>query len=220
MPDTIFIKGAREHNLKNIDVSIPREKLVVINGASGSGKSSLAFDTIYAEGQRRYVESLSAYARQFLGQMQKPDVLRTNPETGEEIRCKTCDLEDYRIAYDLFTAGILKNSGFDIPAGTRKLYEAIRAMAAKSAAEQNLKVNEVSFIQKQVRTHTQLGGEFIKKHLRILINFEYLEVKGGRRHGTRYAYRLREDKPIEEMDISMITTLNELKKLIEGDEIF
>jgi excinuclease ABC subunit A len=70
----IFVKGAREHNLKNIDVEIPRDKLVVITGLSGSGKSSLAFDTIYAEGQRRYVESLSAYARQFLGQMEKPDV--------------------------------------------------------------------------------------------------------------------------------------------------
>jgi len=74
MPDTIFIKGAREHNLKDIDVVIPRNKLVVITGVSGSGKSSLAFDTIYAEGQRRYVESLSAYARQFLGRMEKPDV--------------------------------------------------------------------------------------------------------------------------------------------------
>jgi len=74
MPDAIFVKGAREHNLKNIDVVIPRNKLVVITGVSGSGKSSLAFDTIYAEGQRRYVESLSAYARQFLGQMEKPDV--------------------------------------------------------------------------------------------------------------------------------------------------
>ncbi len=72
--DAIFVKGAREHNLKNIDVTIPRNKLVVITGVSGSGKSSLAFDTIYAEGQRRYVESLSAYARQFLGQMEKPDV--------------------------------------------------------------------------------------------------------------------------------------------------
>ena len=72
--DKIIIKGAREHNLKNIDVEIPRNKLVVITGVSGSGKSSLAFDTIYAEGQRRYVESLSAYARQFLGQMDKPDV--------------------------------------------------------------------------------------------------------------------------------------------------
>src|SRR6187431_1176891 len=70
----IVIKGAREHNLKNIDVEIPRDKLVVITGLSGSGKSSLAFDTIYAEGQRRYVESLSAYARQFLDQMHKPDV--------------------------------------------------------------------------------------------------------------------------------------------------
>ncbi len=70
----IFVKGARGHNLKNIDVEIPRDKLVVITGLSGSGKSSLAFATIYAEGQRRYVESLSSYARQFLGQMEKPDV--------------------------------------------------------------------------------------------------------------------------------------------------
>ena len=74
MHDKIIVKGAREHNLKNIDVEIPRDKLVVITGLSGSGKSSLAFDTIYAEGQRRYVESLSAYARQFLGLMEKPDV--------------------------------------------------------------------------------------------------------------------------------------------------
>ena len=72
--ETIYIKGAREHNLKNVDVTIPRDRLVVITGVSGSGKSSLAFDTIYAEGQRRYVESLSAYARQFLGRMDKPDV--------------------------------------------------------------------------------------------------------------------------------------------------
>ena len=72
--DQIIVRGARSHNLKNIDVTIPRDKLVVMTGLSGSGKSSLAFDTLYAEGQRRYVESLSAYARQFLGQMDKPDV--------------------------------------------------------------------------------------------------------------------------------------------------
>lgn len=72
--DKIKIRGAREHNLKNIDIDIPRDKLVVITGVSGSGKSSLAFDTIYAEGQRRYVESLSAYARQFLEVQKKPDI--------------------------------------------------------------------------------------------------------------------------------------------------
>ena len=70
----IIIKGARENNLKNVDLTIPRDKLVVFTGVSGSGKSSLAFDTLYAEGQRRYMESLSSYARQFLGQMEKPEV--------------------------------------------------------------------------------------------------------------------------------------------------
>jgi len=72
--DHIIVKGARVHNLKNIDVKIPRDKLVVVTGLSGSGKTSLVFDTLYAEGQRRYVESLSAYARQFLGRMSKPEV--------------------------------------------------------------------------------------------------------------------------------------------------
>ena len=72
--DSILVRGARTHNLKQIDVELPRDKLIVITGLSGSGKSSLAFDTLYAEGQRRYVESLSTYARQFLSMMEKPDV--------------------------------------------------------------------------------------------------------------------------------------------------
>src|ERR1700686_2353261 len=72
--DTIRIRGARQHNLKNVSLDLPRNRFIVITGVSGSGKSSLAFDTLYAEGQRRYIESLSAYARQFLGQMNKPDV--------------------------------------------------------------------------------------------------------------------------------------------------
>jgi excinuclease ABC subunit A len=71
---SIIIRGAREHNLKNIDLELPRDSLIVVSGISGSGKSSLAFDTIFAEGQRRYVESLSAYARQFLGRLDKPDL--------------------------------------------------------------------------------------------------------------------------------------------------
>jgi len=74
MKDKIIIRGAREHNLKNVNLEIPRNKMVVFTGLSGSGKSSLAFDTIFAEGQRRYIESLSAYARQFLGRLDKPDV--------------------------------------------------------------------------------------------------------------------------------------------------
>ncbi|MCL4165514.1 UNVERIFIED_CONTAM: hypothetical protein GTU68_031197, partial [Idotea baltica] len=72
--NNISLRGARTHNLKNIDIDLPRDKLIVITGLSGSGKSSLAFDTIFAEGQRRYVESLSAYARQFLSMMEKPDL--------------------------------------------------------------------------------------------------------------------------------------------------
>ena len=76
MEKNIVIKGAREHNLKGIDVTLPRDKMIVLTGLSGSGKSSLAFDTIYAEGQRRYMESLSSYARMFLGRMEKPDVER------------------------------------------------------------------------------------------------------------------------------------------------
>ena len=74
MNDRIVIRGAKQHNLKNVDITLPRDQLIVFTGLSGSGKSSLAFDTIYAEGQRRYVESLSSYARQFLGQMDKPEV--------------------------------------------------------------------------------------------------------------------------------------------------
>ena len=74
MTDSLIVRGAREHNLKGVDLDLPRNKMIVFTGLSGSGKSSLAFDTIFAEGQRRYVESLSSYARQFLGQMDKPDV--------------------------------------------------------------------------------------------------------------------------------------------------
>src|SRR5678810_718540 len=98
--DWIAVRGARVHNLKNIDVDLPRERLVVITGLSGSGKSSLAFDTIYAEGQRRYVESLSSYARQFLEQMEKPDVdlidglspaiAIEQKTTGSTLRSKVC----------------------------------------------------------------------------------------------------------------------------------
>ena len=86
--DYLVVRGARENNLKNINISLPRNQLVVMTGPSGSGKSSLAFDTIYAEGQRRYVESLSAYARQFLELMQKPCLLYTSPSPRDRTRSR------------------------------------------------------------------------------------------------------------------------------------
>src|SRR5450830_1980674 len=92
--DSIVIRGAREHNLKNVSLTIPRNALVVLTGVSGSGKSSLAFDTLYAEGQRRYIESLSAYARQFLEQLQKPDVEHIwglPPAIAIEQRCSSAN---------------------------------------------------------------------------------------------------------------------------------
>ena len=96
MLNHIYVKGARANNLKNIDVEIPRDKLVVLTGLSGSGKSSLAFETIYAEGQRRYVESLSSYARQFLGQMDKPDVDSIDGLSPAISRQQSCWLPQHR----------------------------------------------------------------------------------------------------------------------------
>ena len=110
MNDSIIIKGARQHNLKNVDLTIPRDKLIVFTGLSGSGKSSLAFDTIYAEGQRRYVESLSSYARQFLGQLDKMCIRDRaytigrssngmQPQTGEQSFALWLNLSGFLVQY-------------------------------------------------------------------------------------------------------------------------
>jgi len=155
----------------------------------------------------------------YLRQQQKPDLFKTNPVTGAKVRCKACDLYDYHLAYNFFTEGILKKSGYDISTGTRELYNQIRLLVHNKAKQEKVMPCEVSFIQKQIREYTQLGAQFIKKHIRILVSYEYLEVMGGKRHGTRYAYRLREDRPIEELDISMITKPDELKILIEKEKV-
>ena len=128
----IRIKGARAHNLKNIDVVIPRDQLVVMTGLSGSGKSSLAFDTIYAEGQRRYVESLSSYARQFLGQMDKPDVdlieglspaisidQKTTSKNPRSTVATVTEIYDYmRLMYARVGKPICPNHGIEISSQT------------------------------------------------------------------------------------------------------
>ena len=116
MDKNIVIKGAREHNLKGIDVTIPRDKMVVLTGLSGSGKSSLAFDTIYAEGQKKYVESLSSYARQFLGLMKKPDV-------------QTIEGLSPAISIDCFTPG---------SASRTARYAAARSPASRSTASSKI----------------------------------------------------------------------------------
>src|ERR1700683_1475557 len=123
--EVIKITGARQHNLRNLTLEIPREKLVVITGLSGSGKSALAFDTLYAEGQRRYVESLSAYARQFLDQMQKPDVdfieglspaiaieQRSSGSSPRSIIATTTEIYDYlRVVYSSIGVSHCPNCG-------------------------------------------------------------------------------------------------------------
>src|SRR5947199_2220259 len=132
--DSISIRGAREHNLRNVNLDIPRNKLVVFTGVSGSGKSSLAFDTLYAEGQRRYVESLSSYARQFLGQLQKPDVdLLSGLSPAISIQQKTAgrnprstvgtitEIHDYlRVLYARIGQGHCPECGRPITAQTRE----------------------------------------------------------------------------------------------------
>src|SRR5436853_1894542 len=132
--DSISVRGAREHNLRNVNLEIPRNKLIVFTGVSGSGKSSLAFDTLYAEGQRRYVESLSSYARQFLGQMQKPDVdLLGGLSPAISIQQKTAgrnprstvgtitEIYDYlRVLYARVGQGHCPNCGRPITAQTRE----------------------------------------------------------------------------------------------------
>jgi DNA primase catalytic core len=151
----------------------------------------------------------------FLRQMQKPRV--SLPGMGNVPGIEV-DLDDYETARSLFVDGVLVKSGSDVPEGTRLLYEEIRAMLAKAAAKEGVRTCEISFIQKQVREVTGLGSEFVKKHIRLLVGYEYLAVTGGSRHGTRFAYKLREDKSIEELDISMIPTREQIQSILEQEQ--
>jgi hypothetical protein len=145
-------------------------------------------------------------------QKRKERVAHQDPHTGKEIKGIECDLEDYRIAYELFTQGVLAGSYNDLPQATVALYEAIRELAAKLCKKESVKITEATFIQQQVREHTGLGGEFIKKHMRLLLEYEYLRPSSGKKHGTRWSYRLREDRPIGELDISVIPTPEAIAK--------
>jgi DNA primase len=150
-----------------------------------------------------------------LRQLQKQTVEKTDPDTGKTVTGIECDIEDYRIAYELFTKGVLSINFNDLPQGTKALYEEIRALCKEEAKKEKVEPTQVSFIQKQIREHTGLSGEFIKKHLRILVEYEYIQLVGGKRHGTRFSYRLREDAPMEGLDLSMIPTPEEMEKKIQ-----
>jgi hypothetical protein len=158
--------------------------------------------TVMRRGQDQFLILMEASC--LLRQKQKERVTRREGRTGKEITGIECDIEDYRIAYELFTAGVLAGSVSDLPQATLALYEAVRELAAKLAKKEGVKTTEATFIQQQVRQHTGLGAEFVKKHIRLLLEYEYLQLSSGRSHGTRWSYRLREDRPAGELDLSVI----------------
>jgi hypothetical protein len=150
-----------------------------------------------------------------LRQLQKERVTKTDQATGKSVEGIECDLEDYRAAYVLFTQGVMGMNFTDIPSGTKALYEGIRGFCREQAEKEKLEPTQVTFIKKQILEYTGLGGEFVKKHLRILVEYEYIQVVSGRRHGTRFSYRLREDAPMEGLDVSMIPTPGDMEKKIQ-----
>jgi DNA primase len=140
--------------------------------------------------QDQFLTLLEAAA--LLRQYQKARVQKANPFTGAVVEGIEVDLEDYRVARELFRNAVLLPNADELPSGARLLYESIHAMAKKKAAKEGLASTEVSFIQREVRELSELGLESIKKYLRVLVDFEYLELASGRRSGTRFAYRLRD----------------------------
>jgi len=160
-----------------------------------------------------------------LRQMQKNLITKKDPGTGKVVEGIECDIEDYRAAYELFTKGVLGTHYSDLPQGAKDLYEIIRLMLKELAQKEKLEATQVTFIQKQIRERSMLGADSVRKYIQLLVSYEYLQVVGGKRHGTRFCYRLREDKPLTELDISVIPTpaemvkrINSIKKSEEGEE--
>jgi DNA primase len=150
----------------------------------------------------------------YFRQKQKPWVTRKIPGLDKRVRGKKCDLYDYEIAYRLYVQRVLKRTGLtDIASSTRGVYEKIRQMVRQEAEKKGLFPREVSFMQRDLREFSGLRHEFIKKHLRLLLNYEYIIASCGRSRGTRAVYRLRDDVDMIELDISMITTPDEMKDI-------
>jgi DNA primase len=148
-------------------------------------------------------------------QMQKEEKTIKNPYTGEKMKVIACDIADYRIAYRLYTKAVLLANRSDLPASCIDLYENIRHMVNKEADNQGVDPCALKFIQRQVRKLTGLGPDSVKKYIKMLVDYEYLHITSGARQGTRYSYHLREDKPVEELDMSVIPPPEAMEEMIE-----
>lgn len=151
--------------------------------------------------QEQFLTLLEAVA--LLRQYQKKEVRQRNPHTGESISGIEVDLTDYRLCRGLFAEAVLKANAEELPSGAKLLYQMIRTMAERRAKKEDLSPTEVSFIQRDVREVSELGSDSIKKYLRTLVDFEYLELISGRRHGTRFSYRLRDPGEAPEVDLGL-----------------
>ena len=165
------------------------ERLPVFNPLAGALRFPVGRPTM-RRAQDQFLTLLEAVA--ILRQFQKPRVTKTNPFTGESVEGIDVDLEDYAQARRLFREAVLLPNADELPSGARMLYQSIQGMAKKKAAKEGLGVTEVSFIQREVRELSELGLESIKKYLRALVDFEFLELISGRKNGTRFSYRLRD----------------------------
>ncbi len=165
------------------------ERLAVFNPLAGLIRFPTGRPTM-RRAQDQFLTLLEAVA--ILRQYQKPRVTKTNPFTGETVEGIDIDLEDYWQARRLFREAVLLPNADELPSGARMLYQSIQGMAKKKAAKEGLGVTEVSFIQREVRELSELGLESIKKYLRALVDFEFLELISGRKNGTRFSYRLRD----------------------------
>ena len=154
----------------------------------------------------------------FWRQMQKQQQEIQNPYDRQICRGYACDLDDYQLARTLYVEGIMKTSRDDLSNSVIGVYEAIRSFVKTKSKENNIKAEEVSFIQRQVRAYTGLGKDSIKKYIKQLVDYEYLRITSGRRHGTKYSYALIEDAPIEDIDINIIPSKSEIETaMAEGN---
>jgi hypothetical protein len=171
---------------------------------------------IYRRAQEQFLTLIDSVC--FLRQFQKSAGAIIDPYTSQEIEGIDCDLYDYETSRKLFIEGGLMGNIYDFSPGLVELYEEIRKLAGKRAKKENLKPVEVSLIQTDVRDLTGLGSEGVKKYMRMLVEYEFLQLVGGKRHGTRFCYRLREDEPIKGINLEQyIPAVEEIQKLMNKE---